>query len=48
MMKDMELDEPIPWSEWFLMRKSVPKINSEAKHALFKAFGASKNEEQTR
>ena len=29
------MDEPISWLEWFLMRESTPKNNSEVKQALF-------------
>ena len=40
---DINLDDPISWLEWFLMRDSALKINTEGKYLLFKTFDASKN-----
>ena len=40
------IDESFSWLEWYLMRDSVPKINSQAKKKLFETFDSTKTEDQ--
>ena len=42
------IDESFSWLEWYLMRDSAPKINSQAKKKLFETFDSTKTEDQTK
>jgi len=46
MEKDSSTNDLKSWLEWFSTRESAPKINYEAKQALFKKFDASQRKTQ--
>ena len=40
------IDESFSWLEWYLMRESAPKINTQAKKKLFETFDSTKTEDE--
>ena len=46
MDNDKSMEGPISWLEWYLLRESAQKINTEAKQTLFQMFDAKKSANQ--